>query len=224
MRSCYKHISLLIIILTVSCNNHAKKNQKAITKKIQEKVIEDKVLNYPSFGIKYDDLTFSFNFYFDDKTGCILKKIEVCTKDKIYQTILTCDTLFIEDKKISFRDWNFDGYKDISIINCVGSGGISYSIWNYNPKVKQFIYNKKLEAIGLEMDSISKYIIFHYRGGWEQEFWDTLKYKKEKLVFVKGMWQYQWNDEKENQWRKRIYNKIINNRSVIKVDSCIIKE
>jgi hypothetical protein len=208
----------------VGCNNHAKKNQKAITKKIQEKVVVDKILNYPASGIKYDDLTFSFNFYFDDKTGYILNKIEVCSKDKIYQTIKTSDTLFIGDKKINFRDWNFDGYKDISIINNIGSGGISYSIWNYNPKVKKFIYNKELEAIGLEMDSISKCIIFHYRGGWQEEFWDTLKYKKDKLVFVKGMWQNQWNDEKGNQWRKRTYNRIINNRNVRKVDSCIIKE
>ena len=223
MRSCYKYISLLLIVLTVGCNNHAKKNQKATLQKTQKKVVKNNILKYPSSGIKYDDLTFSFNFYFDE-TGYILKKIEVCSKDKIYQTLLTCDTLYTEDKKISFRDWNFDGYKDISIINNIGSGGISYSIWNYNPIVKQFIYNKDLEAIGLEMDSISKYIIFHYRGGWEQEFWDTLKYKKDKLVFVKGMWQYQWNDEKGNQWRKRIYNKIINNRSVRKVDSCIIKE
>ena len=224
MRSFCKYLSLLIIVLAVGCNNHAKKNQKATQQKTQKKVVENTILNYPSSGIKYDNLTFSFNFYFDDKTGYILNKIEVCNKDKIYQTIKITDTLFTEDKKISFRDWNFDGYKDISIVNSEGSGGISYSIWIYNPKVKQFIYNKELDAIGLEMDSISKYIIFHYRGGWQEEFWDTLKYKKEKLVYVKGMKQEQWNDEKGNQWRKRTYNRIINNRYVRKVDSCIIKE
>ena len=83
---------MLLLVLAIGCNNHAKKNQKATQQKTQKKVVENNILKYPSSGIKYDDLTFSFNFYFDDKTGYILKKIEVCSKDKIYQTIKTSDT------------------------------------------------------------------------------------------------------------------------------------
>ncbi len=214
------------MVITISCNNKdkntsIKKIQKTNSIKNQYKADENSIVKYPSSGIKYDHLTFSFKFYFD-KAGYILNKIEVCSKDKIYQTISANKT--IEEKKIWFKDWNFDGYKDVTILNNQGSGRTVYWIWNYKPETKQFIYNKDLsDVLGLEMDSISQSIIFHYRGGWQEEFWDTLKYKKTKLVFVKGMYQQQWNDAKGNQWRKRTYKRIINHRSLTKVDSCIVK-
>ena len=222
MKKKFKLISLLLIMLVVGCNNQEKNTQKTTIKNKRKYATKNRVIQYTSSKIKYDKLTFSFKFYYD-KTGCLLNKIEVCTNENIYQTIPI--HIAIEDRKIYFKDWNFDGYKDISIIINQGSGGTNYCIWNYNPKVKKFIFNKDLsDVLGLEMDSISKYIIFHYRAGWQEELWDTLIYKKSKLVFIKGMRQQQWNDEKGNQWRKRTFNRIINHRFVTKVDSCIIKQ
>lgn len=222
MKNNFKLISLLLIMLVVGCNNQEKNIQKAAPKNKRKYATKNSVIQYTSSKIKYDKLTFSFKFYYD-KTGCLLNKIEVCTNENIYQTIPI--HIAIEDRKIYFKDWNFDGYKDISIIINQGSGGTNYCIWNYNPKVKKFIFNKDLsDVLGLEMDSISKYIIFHYRAGWQEELWDTLIYKKSKLVFIKGMRQQQWNNEKGNQWRKRTFNRIINHRFVTKVDSCIIKQ
>lgn len=215
-------ISLLLIVLVVGCNNQEKHTQKATPKKKRKYTTENSILQYTSPEIKYDNLTFLFKFYYDN-TGYLLNKIEVYNNENIYQTIPTHKA--IEDRKIYFKDWNFDGYKDISIIINQGSGGTNYCIWNYNPKVKKFIFNKDLsDVLGLEMDSTSKHIIFHYRVGWQEELWDTLIYKKSKLVFIKGMRQQQWNDEKGNQWRKRTFNKIINHRCVTKVDSIIIEQ
>lgn len=209
--------SVVFILIAIGCDKIDKKNEKVNSKNNQHPIADKK--NTPI--IKYDHLTYSFQLYFD-RTGHLLNKIEICSEEKIYQTIKV--NKIVEVKKIIFIDWNFDGYKDISIINNQGSGGTNYFIWNYNPITKQFIYNRDLSNVmGLEIDSISKHIIFHYRAGWQEEYWDTLKYKKSKLVFIKGMHQQQWNDEKGNQWRKRTFKKLIDRKYITKIDSSIIQ-
>ena len=117
-------------------------------------------------------------------------------------------------------DWNFDGYKDISVLSNCGSGGCSYWIWNYVPKSDKYVYNKRLsEYIGLERDPIKEQIIFHYRAGFQEEFWDYYKYEKSKLVFVHGVFQNRWNDTLGKSWIKKTYTKVVNNKEVITADS-----
>jgi hypothetical protein len=93
-------------------------------------------------------------------------------------------------------------------------------IWNYSPKQKKFEYNSILsDVLGLEMDSVSKYIVFHYRGGYQEERWDTMKYVNNKLVFVKGLFR-----ERGANWAFFTRSKMVNNRIVITQDSSLIKD
>ena len=208
--------SAVFVLLAFGCNNREKKNDKINS--INYKNNQASINIIPR--IKFDKTYFSFQLNYNS-TGYFLNKIEVYSDDKIHQIIKV--NKIVESKKMSFVDWNFDGYKDITIINSQGSGGTNYSIWCYNANDKKFIYNSDLsDTLGLEIDSISKYIIFHYRAGWQEEYWDTLKYNKSKLVFIKGMYQQQWNDEKGKQWRKRTYRKIIDRKYIDKIDSCVI--
>jgi hypothetical protein len=121
-------------------------------------------------------------------------------------------------------DWNFDGHKDISVLYNCGSGGCAYWIWNYSSKENRYIYNKELsEVLGLEIDTTDQYIVLHFRAGYSEENWDSLKYKDNKLIFVKGLYRVRWNDSLGNSWVKNTYSKRINKVVITKTDSFIIK-
>ncbi len=162
-------------------------------------------------------LSFKFNL---DSTGNLLKTIRVYSGNKLVQRIIA--NKVIEHHKFELIDWNFDGYKDISVLYGCGSGGCNYWIWNYSPKLNKYIYNKELsEVIGLEIDSFNQYVVFHYRAGFSEENLDTLTYKDNKLSFVKGLYRERWNDSKGNLWVKHTFSKLINNVLEIKTDSFI---
>ena len=162
---------------------------------------------------------FSFKFNLDS-AGDLLKTIGVYSSNKLVQRIIA--NKVIEQHKFELIDWNFDGYKDISVLSGCGSGGCTYWIWNYSPKLNKYIYNKELsEVIGLEIDTFNQYIVIHYRAGFSEENWDTLTYKDNKLSFVKGLYRERWNDSQGNLWVKHTFSKLINNVLEIKTDSFI---
>lgn len=37
-------------------------------------------------------------------------------------------------EKFGLIDWNFDGYKDITVLDNCGTGGCAYWIWNYSKR------------------------------------------------------------------------------------------
>lgn len=182
--------------------------------------------NITLLNVSYDSIVptkidgwkaFSFKFNLDS-TGNLLKTINVNYNNKLEQKIIANKD--IEQHKFELIDWNFDGYKDISVLYGCGSGGCNYWIWNYSPKLNKYIYNKELsEVIGLEIDTLHQYIIFHYRAGFSEENWDTLKYKDNKLSFVKGLYRERWKDSQGNLWVKHTFSKLINNVIEIKTDS-----
>jgi hypothetical protein len=221
---------ILIYLTFCSCNpkNTDKKiNLKAVeidTSKItQREYLLDYFVEGDSIWTKAIEgrpkLSYKFNL---DSTGYILKSILVYSDAiKVQEIIANKD---IEKKEFRLVDWNFDGHKDISVLYNCGSGGCAYWIWNYSPENGKYYFNKELsEVLGLEIDIAGKFIIFHYRAGYPEEYWDTLQYKKNKLTFVKGLYQERWNDSLGNSWIKHTYSKNINNKRIVRVDSSIIE-
>ncbi|WP_298288945.1 hypothetical protein [uncultured Lutibacter sp.] len=172
-------------------------------------------------GDKIAGNQFSYKFN-ADSTGHLLKSITVYSEGSKIQEIIANKATY--DKKYGLIDWNFDGYKDITVLYNSGSGGCAYWIWNYSQNDGKFYYNDRLsEKLGLEIDPASKYIIFHYRAGWPEERWDTLKYLNNKLKFVKGLYQERWIDSDGNSWVKNTSREFINDEIIQSVDSLIIK-
>ena len=170
-----------------------------------------------SSGINSNSDIFNFTFISDTK-GHVLRKIIILKNNKPFQSIHTKKDVL--DKEFKLLDWNFDGYKDICVLYNCGSGGCAYWIWNYSKSKNKFVYNKQLsEILGLEMDSVSKYIVFHYRCGYESEYWDTMKYVNNKLVFIKGLYR-----ERGANWAFFTRKKMVNNKVVTTYDSCLIKD
>lgn len=175
-------IYLLVILTFCSCN--LKNDEKKIDLKtiIPNSAINRDLINELDYYVKGDSiatkadeglpqLSYKFNV---DSDGYNLKSIFVYSDlIKVQEIIANKD---IERKEFRLVDWNFDGYKDISVLYNCGSGGCAYWIWNYSPKTRKYYYNKKLsEVLGLEIDTVSKFVIFHYRAGYESELWDTLR-------------------------------------------------
>jgi hypothetical protein len=164
-------------------------------------------------------LSFKFN---TDSSGIILKTINVYSENKQIQKIVVDKV--IERLNFELIDCNFDGYKDISVLDNCGSGGCAYLIWNYSSKKNRYIYNEKLSQIlGLEIDTVNQYIVFHYRAGFPEEMWDSLKYINNKLSFVKGRYRERWQDSLGNSWEKNTYTRKINNVLITEVDSFVTK-
>jgi len=224
-----KAIAILIMIILVcyACNTRDGKsnNNELITKDTVHTVpIENNFLSklsrdsIPPTKIDGDKfLSFKFNI---DSSGYLLKTINVYFENIQIQNI-------IADKEIQFKefqliDWNFDGMKDITVLNNCGSGGCAYWIWNYSPKTNKYIYNKELSGVlGLEIDTTDQFIVFHYRTGFSEEYWDSLRYINNKLQFVKGLYRERWNDSLGNSWVKNTYSKMNNKVVITHIDSFI---
>jgi len=219
----------LLLISFYSCNINNKqlpKNDRSIIVDSSEAIIKFDISNILSVNdsiigdkIAGNQLSYKFNV---DSTGYILKSIFVYSDGFKIQEIIANKMAY--DTKFGLIDWNFDGYKDISVLDNCGSGGCSYYIWNYSQESGKYYYNTKLsEWLGLEIDTTSKYIINHYRGGYETEWWDSLQYVNNKLKFVKGLYQHRYNDGEGNFWVKKTHNKIVNNQLITSVDSLIVE-
>jgi len=183
---------------------------------VNDSIVGDKIEGAPQ-------LSYKFNI---DSTGYLLKSIIVYSDGSKIQEIIANKQLgsIGNSERFQLIDWNFDGFKDISIYDAWGSGGRTYLIWNYSEKDGRYYYNTRLsEYLGLEIDPVSKYIIFHYRAGYESEYWDSLQYVNNKLKFVKGLHQHSYLDGEGNFWVKKTHNKIVNNQLITSVDSLIIK-
>lgn len=221
---------VLIFLTFCSCNSKNEKEKNTLKAKVADSSNNINQTNQSDYYIEgdsitakaikgYPQLSYKFNV---DSTGYILKSIFVYSKLIKVQEIIANKN--IERKNFQLVDCNFDGYKDISVLYNCGSGGCAYWIWNYSPKNRKYYYNKELsEVLGLEIDTKSKLIVFHYREGFAKENWDSLQYKNNKLTFVRGLCQERWNDSSGNSWIKRTHTKIINNKPVQFVDSSIIK-
>ena len=175
----------------------------------------DSLANYSIDGVR--QLSFKFNV---DTSNLILNSILIYSDKTPIQIIKVDDC--IESPDFRLIDCNFDGYKDIVVPFSCGSGGCAYWIWNYSAENGTFYLNEELsERMGLEIDTISKYIIFHYREGWILENWDSMKYINDTLTFVKGFKVERWTDESMNNWVKNTRAKMADSKLVISFDSAI---
>jgi len=224
-------IYFLVVLLLASCN-HSQETSLAQTNisDPENKVFVKEILNHDQskhlgfdslngyFGKEKKQLSIKFNC---DTANYTLSSIIVYEGEKVIQKINVNKEVSTFD--FSLTDWNFDGYPDITVLDNCGSGGCAYWIWNYSPAQAKFIYNKELsEKLGLELDTLGKFIIFHYREGFSNEIWDSMQYVNNKLSFIKGVQRERWTDNSGKSWVKRTSTRKINNNLEINIDSAIV--
>lgn len=152
-----------VLVITSSCNKTTKTEPLRNEIVTSKKIVIPKTNQDTTLLTKIGSRNLSFKFIVDT-SGYVLENIIVKSNSKIVQSILANKS--IEFKEFSFIDWNFDGYKDITVLYNRGSGGSAYWIWNYDKRTKKFIYDSKLsEVLGLENDSVYKKVVLNYREG-----------------------------------------------------------
>jgi hypothetical protein len=223
-----------LYLLMISCKTEAPVKQERINKEKASKIDNQKIgVYYHEDNIQFEkgntkrnialglDNRCSLAFIVDDKTE-YLKSIQVFIEDIEIQKI------DFETPKLKinyqFVDWDFDGIKDLTILDNCGSGGCNYQIWNFDPITDKFVYNKQLSnRLGIELDSEKEQLIFHYREGFNHEFWIFKKYENKKLITTKTI-DREVRTYDTISWN--VYESYIHNGTgtAIKKDSVIIKK
>lgn len=175
--------------------------------------------HYPTTKYGSNKLFFKF---ISDTIKSKLTQILVFNKGKLFQEIKADKEIL--DKNFDLIDWNFDGYKDITVLNNSGDRGYSYWIWNYDPKSQKFIYNKTLSEVNcLEQDVKLKLIVIHFQNHWPSETRDFYLYKNDKLFWKKGIYYREYEGEnyritwKETTTKRKVKNKIITTVKKVKI-------
>ena len=155
-----------------------------------------------------------------DKSNNKLSAIVIYEHNKICQQIKV--NKIVEQRLFSMVDWNFDGYKDITVLANSGSGGQSYFIWNYSPSVLRYMYNQDLSGVlGLSMNSEAKQIIFYTREGFAKEGWDSLCYEQNRLTFKGSLLIERWNNIAGKMWTKRTHCYQVRQQEICVEDSVL---
>lgn len=193
------HLSIIFFLLLISCNHKNKKSNSIDNSTFKPIIIQDTSdlescyfynesnTEYPkqlkNLSINYPNISGLFELiptYTDDFT---LSTIDVFI-DKQKQQTITHNEEFV---KIEWLDWNFDGFKDLSILEDAGAtGNTSYSVWLFNPLNKKFEKNKDLNSKSSFIDTVKHFVISHHREGADFEFWEYYKFEKSKLIFDHG--------------------------------------
>lgn len=218
-----------------SCNSKNSIKENALTPNNTVSSDNDKQMNQldylligDSIYVKKKGIVPQFSYKFNiDSSKQLLKSIIIYSDNIKVQEIVANKEMWNNGnvEKFQLIDWNFDGFKDITVLYNCGSGGCAYWIWNYSENDGKYYYNSELsEKLGLEIDITSKYIIKHYKAGYSEEWWDSLQYVNNELKFIKGLYRERYRDSAGNFWEKNSRSKMINNKLVTTIDSLIIQE
>ena len=140
--------------------------------------------NYKEVRFKQSDLkdTFCFKPKFT-KDHVRIRKIPVYLGDSLIQTLNYNGVYY----SIELLDWNFDGHKDISILESVGAtGNYFYNIFIYQPEKHTFQKFKGFETWNGFVDVKNQMLVKHYRTGIDHESFEYFKVKNGLPVLDHG--------------------------------------
>lgn len=116
------------------------------------------------------------------------KSINIFYKRKLHQKIIFDTVSVLREAEAYFdvtKDVNFDGYKDLEIVNQVGNYYSSSSFWLYDKKTKKYDYCKSMDTIvNPVVDSKNKLITSNYHIGPVDYYSKVYEWKNNKLVMT----------------------------------------
>jgi len=198
----------------------------AQSEKVSEVVEDVRGIHTFEFQIHKDLKPYIFKLY-GNKSNHI-GKIEIIIKGKTapFQSITTTTTTtqspYKRAKYFEVLDMNFDGYKDIKLLEWWGvTGNKGYRCWLYAPNKKKFIFHKELSELGNpRINHAEQTIRTSYNGGGGLYALHIWAFENGKLVCVEGTLQ---DYDKDKQHYIVIKNKRINGK-IVEVERKIVKE
>lgn len=211
-------IIILAFLFKICLFNNCQNNKRINDVRNSENIvyIEDSISN---IAIN-DNLNFNFKLIVS-ADSISLNQIRVYQKKELIQTINIDNVIW--SKYCQFLDWNFDGFKDLSIrVNCSATGMCTYWVWNFNPSTNKFILNKDVSGIlGWEIDRKNKQLINYYREGANHEFKRVYKYIIGKLKLIKSIDKQIYNYDSV-LWKVTTTKKFEGDKIIRSKDSTII--
>ena len=214
---------LFIFIFFVNCQN--KKNETKISAIDSASIKKDTIIEKESdFENKINDSlylikkenreSYCFLYYSKDKKENVsFDSLVIKNKQNNgIQKINIKKNYFLFPYEITFsanEDINFDGYKDIQLVNYVGNYNSSHSYWIYKNKTKKYKHIIALDSVyNPGFDSIKKQIYSEWRVALqefhsENYFWrnDEVILKEEKIKnYVTGL------EDSINLYTKKLVN------------------
>ena len=220
-------VILLLCALFISCDSQKENTNTRNSSDIDALADESIGSNIIDTGSEYvisnanigGGNTFSFKFN-TDSVDFYLRSIDVFSGQAVVQNISVEQESY---RSYDLTDWNFDGYKDISVCQGCGSAGCQYLIWNYSPSQNRFNFNEMLSGkLGLQLDSVNQYILFNTQSGYSHQYLKTFKYEGDSISFLKNIIVERHIDGLNQFWEKNTVTELINNKLVYDVDSFII--
>lgn len=178
----------------------------------------------PPLKISVQD-TFSFKLNLSDSNHW-LYSIKVYEQDTLLDQLIVNRSLGAGVIEVYLNDWDFDGYLDLTILDQCSPVGCTYWIFNYQPHLRKYEYNRYLsQALGLEIDTVAQLPFLHHINGPNEESWDTLTYLKESegVTLLKGCYQKRWVDVEGNDWVKNYFYSVLGDSVQYSQDSFIVK-
>jgi len=163
--------------------------------KASDKNVEENTKNKHVFKYKiHPDLKLmTFVLYDCPKNKFEIEKIEIYSKNvstpfQIIGRYWAPLPLFKKERRLEALDMNFDGYKDIRLMQEQGAtGNIRYHVWLYNPKTRRFDYHQEYgDLCSFSYDPKTKVISTFSKGGHKSNIHSSETYKiiNDKLTMV----------------------------------------
>ena len=179
-------ISIILSSVFFNCSNK-KDNQKI--KVDSDYNLVKKETSSPNFTYNIFAIEDSLNIYYDsilviDANGHNIQSISLNDKNEWGRL----ETNKQEEFPIYFEDYNFDGFKDLSVTRQISQmANIFSSYWLFDSKQGEFIYNDQLSSLNSpSFDSLKKEITCSYKSGVNEPVIEEIyKWANNKLVRLK---------------------------------------
>ena len=145
-------------------------------------------------------------FYFEDFTE-IGKKLNIKIGEQKQQIILLPFKANLSE--LEFKDWNFDGFLDVSVKDKAssGSGGDVHMVWLFDETLDSFtLWEDVSGRLSINVDTKRKLIIGGYREGWNFEVIQEYRVVDNKLKLKKSIEITRGQNEKGEPWEKKSIN------------------
>ncbi len=120
--------------------------------------------------------------------GINFKSIDIFHQKKLHQRIIFDTVSVLNESEAYFnvsQDVNFDGFKDLEVINQVGNYWSSSSFWLYNKKTKKYDYYKPMDTIvNPVVDKKNKTITSTYHVDPVNYYYKVYEWKHKKLTMT----------------------------------------
>ena len=155
-------VSFCLLLVFVACSQPKQKFDEVV--EVKEPKPEKKVMPNSPFNFAYEEIDEAGNVYYEISEINFTYNKEL---HSIKHSTFFFDSTEFENPKIYFKDFNFDGFKDVMIYK-IESGVRNYMFdkYLYNPKTNSFVYHSKLSTlINCQVDTINKVLTSTFYDG-----------------------------------------------------------